>query len=196
MLTFPATLGLAMVSSDLLRILYADKWSNSILPLQILSLYALFRSIGALPGNVFLTIGKQAIIPKLQFAYVSAALLLLWPATQRWGIVGTSLVMTGVLAIGSGMWLGLANHYLGIPTRHFITNLAAQTIASALMVAWLWFMSRWLGSSALNLVVLIGSGAGVYAGSLLLVSNGEAYKDATDIAKTLLSVQTSTSSAL
>jgi O-antigen/teichoic acid export membrane protein len=196
MLTFPATLGLAMVSPDLLRVLYADKWSNSMLPLQILSLYALFRSIGALPGNVFLTIGKQAIIPKLQFVYASAALLLLWPATLRWGIVGASLVMTGVLAVGSCLWLGLANHYLDIPTRRFIRNLAAQAIASGLMVAWLWFMSRWLGTSALNLVVLIGSGAGVYAVGLLLVSNGEAYRDATDVAKTLLSPQPSTPSPL
>lgn len=188
MVTFPITLGLAAISSDLLRVLYADKWAHSIVLVQILSLYALFRSIGGLPGNVFLTIGKHSIIPKLMLVYVGAVTILLWPVTRWLGTVGTSLVMTGVMIIGSTVWLVLANYYLAIPFKSLIKNLAPQSIASLIMVGWLLILSRLSGESLLNLILLISSGASVYAGSILLITKGGAYKEMVDIAKTLLNV--------
>jgi len=188
MITFPATLGLAAISSDLLQVLYTDKWAHSILLVQILSCYALFRSIGGLPGNVFLTIGKQSLIPKLMLVYVSVVAFLLWPATRWLGTTGTSLVMTSVMAIGSTVWLALVNHYLAIPLERFIENLAPQAAASAIMVGWLLILNRLLGESPLNLGVLITGGVGVYVGTILLITKGGAYKEVADVVKTLLNV--------
>jgi O-antigen/teichoic acid export membrane protein len=188
MITFPATLGLATISSDLLQTLYADKWNPSIVLVQILSVYALFRSIGALPGNVFLTIGKQHLIPRLMLIYVGIVAVLLWPVTRWFGTLGTSLVMTSVIAVGSIVWLVLVNRYLAIPLVRFGEHLAPQSIASVAMVGWLLFLSPLLKQSSFKLAFLIGNGAIMYITCILLVTKGRAYKQMADVVKTLLNI--------
>ena len=187
-MTFPATLGLATIAPDLLQVLYADKWNPSILLVQILSIYALFRSIGALPGSVLLTIGKQSLIPRLMVIYVVSASILLWPATTWFGATGTSLVMTSVMGIGSIVWLALVNRYLVISLKRFVMHLAPQIVASVAMVGWLLILESLLGESLLSLLILIGSGAVLYITSLLLLTRGEAYKEVATVTKALLNL--------
>jgi O-antigen/teichoic acid export membrane protein len=186
MIAFPATLGLAAISANLLHILYGDKWNPTILLVQILSWYALFRSIGALPGTVFLAIGKQSLIPRLMMIYVTAVAVLLWPATTWFGAMGTSLVMTGVIGIGSLVWLLLANYYLDISLERFARTVAPQTVSSAIMVVWLLTLGSLLKESPLSLAILIGSGAVLYITSLLLLTKGQAYEEVASVVKALL----------
>jgi len=186
MISFPATLGLAAISPILLHILYGDKWNPSILLVQILSWYALFRSIGALPGSVFLTIGKQSIIPRLMIIYVTAAALLLWPATTWFGATGTSLVMTAVIGVGSSVWLLMANYYLDIARGRFIRTIAPQAISSLAMVVWLLALGSLLKESPLSLALLICSGAALYIASLLILTKGQAYEEVASIIKALV----------
>jgi O-antigen/teichoic acid export membrane protein len=186
MITFPASLGLAAVSSDLLQVLYADKWNPSISLVQLLSIYAVFRSIGALPSSVLLTIGKQALIPRLMLIYLGITALLLWPATTWFGLPGTGVVMTGVMGVGSMVWLGLANRYLAIPLKRFSKSIAPQLVASAIMVGWLVTLGTVTEESFLTLSILISTGALLYLLSILLLTKGEAYQEIVAVVKALL----------
>lgn len=51
--TFPATLGLSLVSADLVAVVLGDKWSGAAAPLSLLALYASARSVTSLFGHVF-----------------------------------------------------------------------------------------------------------------------------------------------
>ena len=185
LITFPATMGLTVLAPNLLWVLYADKWASSVVLVQILSFYGLLRSIGGLPGNVFLAIGKQHLIPRLMLVYVSAVALLLWPATRWMGTMGTSLAMTSVMAIGTAVGLALANHYLDIPLSRLTRTLLPQVIASAVMVICLLLLNSLFERSLFALVALVATGAGIYLLSILLITKGQIYSEVSDVVRAL-----------
>jgi O-antigen/teichoic acid export membrane protein len=55
--TFPATVGLSLVAPEFVPLLFGHKWDQMVAPLQVLSLYAGFRSITALLPKVLTSIG-------------------------------------------------------------------------------------------------------------------------------------------
>jgi O-antigen/teichoic acid export membrane protein len=180
-LSFPATLGLAVLSASFLRVLYGDKWLDSIVLVQILSFYGLFRSVGALTSNVFYVIGKQYIVPRVLLIIFAIVVMLLWPATLWFGTVGTSLVMTGIMILGVIFWLALVNYYLAIPVRRFVQNLLPQTLASVIMTGYLLLLTGWLKEGLSTLFLLITTGAGIYLVGILLIDRGQIYSDVSDI---------------
>jgi O-antigen/teichoic acid export membrane protein len=58
LLTFPATVGLALVASELVPLFFGAKWVGMIPPLQVLSFYAAVRSIVALLPKVLTAVGE------------------------------------------------------------------------------------------------------------------------------------------
>src|SRR5208282_5331327 len=52
LITFPATLGLALVSRDFILLALGTKWAGAVVPLQLLALYASIRSITILLAPV------------------------------------------------------------------------------------------------------------------------------------------------
>jgi len=103
--------------------------------------------------------------------------------------MGTSLVMTSVIAIGAAVFLALANHYLDIPLSRLIRTLMPQVIASAVMVSCLLLIGSLFEMSLFVLLALVATGAGIYLLSILLITKGEAYKEIADVVKTLLNVR-------
>jgi len=58
LLTFPATVGLALVASELVPLFFGAKWAGMIPPLEVLSFYAAVRSIVALLPKVLTAVGE------------------------------------------------------------------------------------------------------------------------------------------
>jgi PST family polysaccharide transporter len=60
--TFPATIGLGLVARELIPLTLGHKWDGVIVPLEILSTYAAFRSIVALLPKVLTAIGNARFV--------------------------------------------------------------------------------------------------------------------------------------
>lgn len=58
LLTFPATVGLALVAGELVPLFFGAKWAGMIPPLEVLSFYAAVRSIVALLPKVLTAVGE------------------------------------------------------------------------------------------------------------------------------------------
>jgi lipopolysaccharide exporter len=185
-LSFPATLGVAILSASFLRVFYGDKWLDSIVLVQILSFYGLFRSIGALAGNVFYVIGKQYIVPRVLLIIFIIVVILLRPATLWLGTLGTSLVMTGMMICGVIFWLALVNHYLAISVEKFVRTLLPQIAASVIMAGYLLLLTGRLEEEPFTLFLLVTTGAGIYLISILLTDKGQTYRDVSNILATIL----------
>lgn len=68
--------------------------------MQVLALWGLLRSIGATTGPLFLGVGKPRIAAKLQFARLILLVIIIYPLTIKWGILGTSLaVLLSILPV-------------------------------------------------------------------------------------------------
>lgn len=85
--TFPATVGLSLVAPEFVPVVFGHKWDGMIRALQVLLLYAGFRSIVALLPKVMTSIGRVRFVMLNEVA----ALILLpiaFYVGSHWGIVG------------------------------------------------------------------------------------------------------------
>jgi O-antigen/teichoic acid export membrane protein len=86
-ITFPATIGLALVAGDFVHLVLGAKWQGTIVPLEILAVYASFRCIVTLLPSILNVTGESRFVMR-----ISQAALILMPSAfyvgSRWGPAG------------------------------------------------------------------------------------------------------------
>jgi PST family polysaccharide transporter len=76
-ITFPMTIGLALVAPDFVEFVYGDKWKEAVEVLQILMVAGMISSIGTLVGSVFSGMGKPNIEFRINvFSLISFVVLI------------------------------------------------------------------------------------------------------------------------
>ena len=91
LITFPVSLGLALVARDFVLAVLGPKWEGTVAPLQILAAYAAFRSITPLLAQVLHSI-RDTRFP--MWTMVAAALVMptsFYFSGLRWGTVGLAV---------------------------------------------------------------------------------------------------------
>lgn len=87
LLTFPACVGLGLVARELVPFALGAKWEGSVAPLQVLSIYAAFRSITALLPKVLTALGNPRFVMWIEL--VSLVVLGAgFYVGSHWGIAG------------------------------------------------------------------------------------------------------------
>jgi PST family polysaccharide transporter len=103
--TFPATIGVALVARDLVPIALGRKWESMIVPLEVLCVYAAFRSIVSLLPKLLTAVGNARFV-----MWVELSALLIMPISfyvgSRWGIAGIAFgwVAAYPLAVAPLYW--------------------------------------------------------------------------------------------
>jgi len=92
-LSFPIAGLIFILAPDFTRIFLGEKWTLMVLPMQILVLSGLIRSVAATTGSIFQAVGKPQIDTKLQIIRLLIIFILIFPFTIKWGISGTSIVV-------------------------------------------------------------------------------------------------------
>jgi PST family polysaccharide transporter len=87
LLTFPATVGLGLIAHEFVPLVLGHKWSNMIPPLEILCLYAGFRSVMALVPNVLTAVGNPRYV---MWNHLTAVVILpiAFYIGSHWGTAG------------------------------------------------------------------------------------------------------------
>lgn len=87
LVTFPATIGLALVAAEAIPLIMGRKWNGMVAPLQVLCLYATVRSIVAILPRVLTTIGYARFVMRVE---VSGLVLMpiAFGIGSHWGITG------------------------------------------------------------------------------------------------------------
>src|SRR5205809_6242760 len=88
LITFPVSVGLALVAQDFVLVILGSKWSATIAPLRLLAAYAAIRSITPLLPTVLHTIRDTRFE---MWNMVAAAVVMptsYYLSVQRWGTVG------------------------------------------------------------------------------------------------------------
>jgi len=104
-ISIPLSLGICIYGPSLINILYGTTWLPMVLPLQIFSIYALFRSISVVIAETFKATGATALIQKYTFIRLLCISILCIPAIKLQGLAGICMLVTitygGVLIIES-----------------------------------------------------------------------------------------------
>jgi len=87
LITFPTTIGLALVTREAVPLIFGKKWVGAIVPLEILCVYAAFRSVVALLPKLLTAVGNARFVMRVE----TSALVLMGTAFyvgSHWGISG------------------------------------------------------------------------------------------------------------
>ncbi len=172
-LTFPASLGMAIVADPFVRVVLGDQWLAAVAPLQLLALYASFRSVVALPPLVLNVTGDTSLTMRVGIA--SAVILTAaFVVGSHWGTVGIALVWILVyppLTIPLYLRLG---HRCGLTVRAYLKALWPAASSAVLMVAAVLaahFLAKgW--SASLQLAVQAAVGVLTYGFAVLIFHRG------------------------
>jgi O-antigen/teichoic acid export membrane protein len=123
-----------VLAPDFTRIFLGDKWMPMVPAMEVLCLYGLFRSFGALPGSVITALGRVSILPQIPFIQLIFIIILIYPIALKWGIVGVSSVVTLSVVLAVLWAIGIGNKYLSIRYITILQTLFPSIISSIIII--------------------------------------------------------------
>lgn len=163
--TFPASLGLAMVSADLVAVLLGPQWAGAAAPLALLALYAGARSVTQLFGFLF-TATRETRFAMWTAVALAGLLLLGFVVGSTWGGAGIAaawLIVHPLLSIYSFTRI---RRVLDLRASEYLRALRLGFDGAVVMGAVLFGFHALVASTwtpGLRLVVAIPLGALTYA---------------------------------
>jgi teichuronic acid exporter len=170
LITFPATIGLGLVAHELVPVALGHKWDSAVVPLEILSIYAAFRSIVALLPKVLTAVGNPRFV-----MWNDLLALVLLPAAfyagSRWGTAGVAMgwVAAYPLIALRLYWKTFAT--IGMKTGEYIRALRPALDGSIVMTVCVLLVKRELPltvPTVVRLAIEIAVGMSAYAGTEFL----------------------------
>ncbi len=171
LLTFPAAVGLALVAPDFVMLALGEKWRAAIVPLQLLAVYASFRSIVTIIPQVAQMTGLSRF--GMWNALLSAVVMpTAFIIGTRWGIVGVAAAWIAAYPIVILPLYVVVFRHIEMGTSEYLRALWPALSSTVLMAAAVRLAQRALDPHwpvAARLAVQVGVGAAVYVGSLLVL---------------------------
>ena len=164
LITFPSTVGLALVARELIPFAMGSKWMGVVVPLELLAVYAAIQSIIALMPKVLMAIGQTRFWMWMELT----ALAVLPPAFyigSRWGTAGIALGWAAIYPFIAAMVYWRTFKKIDLSFRSYYSALRPAVEGSVGMTI-LVLAAKWFQPAAWPLIVRLSievfSGAAAY----------------------------------
>ena len=166
LITFPASLGLALVAPDFVLLTLGDKWQGAIAPLQLLALSTGFRAVTPLLAQVLNVVGASRLA--MRYGVLCAVVLPtgFYLLGKVWGTLGLALVWVFVFPILVLPAYRRVLETIELSSREYLRALWPATSACLLMGAAVLAVRLITGgevSRGLRFAAQVAAGAAVYA---------------------------------
>jgi PST family polysaccharide transporter len=164
LITFPTTIGLALVAGEAVPLFFGRKWVDAILPLEVLCVYAAVRSVVALLPKLLTAVGYARFVMWVE----ASALVLMGMAFyigSHWGIGGIAFAWVFAYPLVAIPLYIKTFRSIQMPVSEYIRALRPGldgSIAMAPVVGLLKVMMPSTEPLWLRLIVEIGLGASVF----------------------------------
>jgi PST family polysaccharide transporter/lipopolysaccharide exporter len=168
----PVTVGIIVVAPDFVTLFLGRDWVPAIAVMQILAIWGYMRSLGATSGPLLKSIGRPDYNAKASFAKTVLLAILIYPATEFYGIVGTSVAVVLSAALTSEPYVAYSVlSELEASVKTLLWRISVPTAASLGMGATVVGVKVALpfGRSFPRFALLVAVGAASYAVILLSV---------------------------
>ncbi|QGY39019.1 oligosaccharide flippase family protein [Pseudodesulfovibrio cashew] len=180
-IVIPAAFGLFFLASDIILILYGERWAPAILPLKVLCVFGLIRSVASTTGPLFIAIGKPNLVYRIQTYKLIFICLLIYPLTRLYGIVGTSYaVMIPMVCEQFLLWSMIVKEF-PLQLNSLFSAFRGPVCSSLIMLLYLHYVDPG-DLSPMNLAFKVLSGAAVYGIAFLTLF----YKDTKTIYRSFI----------
>lgn len=131
-ITFPLLMGMIVIAPEFVLVLYGDRWAPAIVPLQIMCLAGLIKSIITCVGSVFMAKGRPDMELKLNII-----LFLIMAATisigLNYGLVGVAVAVTVSVCLMAPVFQAIMNRLITIRSRQFISAITPAALVSIIV---------------------------------------------------------------
>jgi PST family polysaccharide transporter len=168
---FPVTIGLALVARDAVPLVMGPKWNGMVAPLEVLCVYAAFRSVVTLLSKVLIAVGNARFVMRVEVSGL-VLMTIAFYIGSHWGITGIAFgwVFAYPIIALTHYWKTLETIEMGV--GDYITALRPAFDGSVAMAVAVGVLRWTLPSSHfqwLRLMVEIGGGAAVYIATVALL---------------------------
>ncbi len=167
--SFPFLVGMGLTAPLLIGLVYGDKWLPTVLPLQIMCVAGMMKSVTTFVGAVVDAKGRVMEEIRRQAVYLA---LLIGGAMlgSRFGTAGVAWAV--VVASAAMLWMmqTLMNRMTGMQWRQYARALAPAVVGSLVLTATVipcqWWLRRQWGDNLGVLTLVAAMGAVVYVATL------------------------------
>ena len=167
--SFPAMLGLALVSQEFISVTITDKWAESALILQMLCIMGAFFPISTLYTNLILSKGKSSVYMYGTIALGLLQLLVLIVMSQL-GIKAMIIAFVSLNVLWLGVWQFFVHRYTGLTLREALLDVTPFAAVALAVVVGVHFATLWISNIYALLVVRIILVAVFYLGIMKLLN--------------------------
>jgi len=174
LVTFPLTIGLALVANEFVFTILGSKWGTVVAPLRLLALYASWRSVTPLLSHVLTVTGETRFGMELSILAV-----VLYPTGfyfgSHWGTIGIAAAWMVVDPLINLPVYRRVFQKLHLSTTEYLEALRPPITGSLLMTGALLFLKPLLPASwplGARLGIQVASGGIVYVGALMIFHGG------------------------
>jgi O-antigen/teichoic acid export membrane protein len=139
LLSVPLGVGIITFASPFILTIYGQKWAPSIVPLQLLGIYGLVRSVAVNMGPVFKAGGKPNWLTGIALSRLAVMGIFLYPAARYYGIVGVSVLSAVVSIVDFVVSAALINRIIQGRLSEYVRVLwvaGVFSVFSALIAKW------------------------------------------------------------
>ena len=142
----PASVGMAVLAPEIVNILLGPMWAPATLTLLVLAFYGLAKALIDFTASLFAAVGRPRLIAELNLFVLAGSLVLLFPFTFAYGIVGTAVSMTIPVIAVAVVSISRSAHVLQGRATEFYRRLfgpifAAETMGVVVLSLRLWLYS-------------------------------------------------------
>jgi len=183
-LSIPLGGGIVILAPQFTQIFLGEKWLPIVVPLQILAISAMFRSISGTGGAMFNAIGKPMLDFKMNIARLVVIMLSIYPLTIMWKIPGTSLsVLLGIVA-ASFIWLDASIRETKTNGRDYLAAILPSvigTLSMCVVIMGILKTAIFINNQLLLFLLSVTTGILVYFGIMFLIEKKSRYNGLREI---------------
>lgn len=159
LLAIPAAFGIGALATEIIQVVYGAKWLPAVDALRVLVVYGCLRAIGSLSGYLYNAIGRPNITFYLNFAKLLGILILIYPMTKAYGLVGAAIAVTVPVVFEVFIGMILLRTTIGLHLIDIARPLLRYTLLSTAMTIVLMLIQQSMTNfDVISLLVLIGAG--------------------------------------
>jgi O-antigen/teichoic acid export membrane protein len=170
LVTIPASMGIVLVADQFVPLVLGDSWTEAILPLRLLALYAAARSITPLIPTILTVTGNSAYTARVTF-WTSLILPVGFVIGARWGAAGIAAAWVIMYPISTIPLYRRAFAEIGLRFREYFSALRVAFVATVFMTLAVSALRYGLASSVpsfASLVLQAVTGLIAYVGYIAL----------------------------
>lgn len=157
-----------MLSKDFTILFLGEKWLPMVPAMQVMIILGSWQSMTASMKPIFYALGKPKIVTKMQIIRLLILSILIYPFTEYWGILGTSMAVFLSVFISSSILIVNIIINIKCKIKEFVEITICPFISAIIMCLLLFKLKdvEIIESSYIFFFVLIGSGMLIYFGVL------------------------------